>query len=228
MLFHERLQSATEADRRALFCAPIIGRALRGDIERSEYLRFLHEAYHHVRHTVPLLEACRDALPERLRWMRPALDAYVAEEAGHDEWILADIAAAGGDPEATRGGRPGRATELMVAYAYDTVTRGNPLGFLGMVHVLEGTSAALALQAADVIQARLGLADRAMVYLRSHGTLDQQHTDHFATLVDRLASEDDRRAIEHAARMFYALYGGIFRELDARRHDDAATVPVFA
>ena len=32
------------------------------------------------------------------------------------------------------------ATELMVAYAYDTIARGNPVGFFGMVHVLEGTS----------------------------------------------------------------------------------------
>ena len=27
---------------------------------------------------------------------------------------------------------------MMVAYAYDTIARGNPVGFLGMVHVLEG------------------------------------------------------------------------------------------
>jgi hypothetical protein len=40
----------------------------------------------------------------------------------------------------------------MVAYAYDTIARGNPLGFFGMVHVLEGTSVALALLAADAIQ----------------------------------------------------------------------------
>jgi hypothetical protein len=37
--------------------------------------------------------------------------------------------------------------------------RGNPLGFFGMVHVLEGTSVSLALLAADAIQKPLGLPD---------------------------------------------------------------------
>ncbi len=47
----------------------------------------------------------------------------------------------------------------MVAYAYDTIARRNPLGFFGMVHVLEGTSVSLALLAADQIQKPLGLPD---------------------------------------------------------------------
>ena len=53
--------------------------------------------------------------------------------------------------------------------------RRNPVGFFGMVHVLEGTSVALALHAADRIQQALGLPTRAFTYLRSHGELDQEH-----------------------------------------------------
>ncbi|MEZ5659576.1 MAG: iron-containing redox enzyme family protein [Burkholderiaceae bacterium] len=214
--FHQRLISATDHDRQAMLGAPIIGRALRGAITIDDYLRFLHEAYHHVRHTVPLLQACRDALPQRLAWMAPALDEYVAEEVGHDEWILADIEAAGGDALAARHGRPSRATALMVAYAYDMIARVHPLGFLGMVHVLEGTSAALALQAADSIQNTLQLPANAMTYLRSHGHLDQEHTDHYAQLVNRLDDEADRQAIIDATGMFHLLYGNVFRSLDER------------
>jgi len=101
----------------------------------------------------------------------------------------------------------------MVAYAYDTIARGNPLGFFGMVHVLEGSSVALALNAADAIQKPLGLPDRAFSYLRSHGTLDLQHTAHFALLMDDIHELADQQAIVHAARMFYRLYGAVFREL---------------
>ncbi len=208
-----RLRSETEADRRQLVAAPIIQGALRGDVSLPSYLAFLTEAYHHVRHTVPLLRACRDRLPDRLHWMRGALDEYIEEETGHDEWILADIAAAGGDAEAVRTGIPGMGTELMVAYAYDTIARGNPLGFLGMVHVLEGTSVALALAAADRIQQGLGLPDAAFTYLRSHGELDREHTAHFAQLIDAIDEPADHRAIVHATRMFYRLYGDIFRGL---------------
>lgn len=213
MNFFDRLQAATAAARAELLAAPIIQRTLRGEVSAPSYLAFLREAYHHVRHTVPLLEAARARLPERLAWMKPAFDEYVAEEAGHDEWILADIAACGGDAEAVRNGEPGAAAELMVAYAYDTVARRNPLGFLGMVHVLEGTSVALALTAADVIQQRLGLPDNAFTYLRSHGTLDREHTAHFADLVNGLDDAADQAAVIHGARMFYRLYGDVFRSL---------------
>jgi hypothetical protein len=45
-----------------------------------------------VRHTVPLLQSMKAALPPHHAWLAPALDEYIDEEAGHDEWILDDIA----------------------------------------------------------------------------------------------------------------------------------------
>lgn len=226
MTFHQQLLEQTAAARQGLLGAPIIQGCLRGEVSLPSYLAFLTEAYHHVRHTVPLLRACKAALPPRLHWLHEALDEYIEEEAGHDEWILDDIAACGGDAQAVRSGRPGHPTEVMVAYAYDTIARGNPLGFLGMVHVLEGTSVSLALMAADAIQKPLGLPDRAFSYLRSHGTLDVQHTAHFAQLMDRIDDAGDQADIVHAARAFYRLYGDVFRGLPlphAQRKAEAVT-----
>jgi long-chain acyl-CoA synthetase len=213
MSFHQQLLAQTQEARKGLVSAPIIQGCLRGEVSLPSYLAFLREAYHHVRHTVPLLRACKAALPPRLHWLHDALDHYIEEEGGHDEWILDDIAACGGDAQAVRDGRAGHATEVMVAYAYDTIARGNPLGFFGMVHVLEGTSVALALMAADAIQKPLRLPDRAFSYLRSHGTLDQQHTATFALLMDRIDNPQDQADIVHAARAFFRLYGDVFRSL---------------
>ncbi len=217
MNFHTQLLAETAADRARLLATPIIAATLRGEADLASYLAFLTEAYHHVRHTVPLLQATKAALPSRHEWLRGPLDEYVAEETGHDEWILDDIAACGGDAQAVRHGRPGRATEVMVAYAYDTIARRNPLGFFGMVHVLEGTSVSLALLAADAIQAPLGLPDAAFGYLRSHGTLDREHTAHFARLMDRIDDPRDQADIVHAARVFFHLYGDVFRSLPLPR-----------
>lgn len=213
MSFFERLQHETQPARAALVSAPIIQGTLRGEVSLPSYLAFLHEAYHHVRHTVPLLGACRARLPERLAWLRPALDEYIAEETGHDAWILDDIVACGGDAVAVRDGRPGPATELMVAYAYDTIARGNPVAFFGMVLVLEGTSVALALTAADRIAERLALPPGAFTYLRSHGMLDREHTAHLAKLMNALDDARDQADVVHAANMFYRLYGDVFRSL---------------
>ncbi len=213
MSFHTRLLADTAQARQGLLSTPIIQGALRGEVSLPSYLAFLREAYHHVRHTVPLLQATRDALPAQHDWLRGPLDEYIEEEAGHDEWILDDIRACGGDAEAVRQGPPGVATEVMVAYAYDTIARIHPLGFFGMVHVLEGTSVSLALLAADAIQKPLGLPDAGFRYLRSHGTLDQEHTAHFALLMDRIDAPHDQAAIVHAARVFFRLYGDVFRSL---------------
>ena len=213
MSFFNELLQQTEEARQGLLSAPIVQGCLRGDVSLPSYVAFLTEAYHHVHHTVPLLRACRAALPPRHAWLREPLDDYVQEEQGHDEWILDDLRACGADAEAVRAGQPRHATEVMVAYAYDTIARRTPLGFFGMVHVLEGTSVNLALLAADRIQQGLGLADGAFTYLRSHGTLDREHTAHFALLMDRIGDPADRGAIVHAARAFYRLYGDVFRSL---------------
>jgi hypothetical protein len=82
-----------------------------------------------------------------------------------------------------------------------------------MVLVLEGTSVALALRAADRIQQALGLPDAAFTYLRSHGALDVEHTAHLARLMDRIEDAGDQADIVHAARAFYRLYGDVFRGL---------------
>ena len=162
MNFHEQLARETSADRTFLLTAPVIQRCLSGDVTREQYVAFLTQAYHHVRHTVPLLMAVGSRLPDHHAWLRDSVLHYLEEETGHEQWILNDIAAAGGDREAAAASAPNIATEAMVAYAYDTVMRRNPIGFFGMVHVLEGTSVSLALQAADRIKSTLAVADQCL------------------------------------------------------------------
>ncbi len=213
MSFYEHLMKETEAARNDLLAIPFIQQGAAGRLSLENYLAFLGQAYHHVKHTIPLLMATGARLPERLEWLREAIGEYIEEEMGHQEWILNDIEAAGGDKEAVRHATPLPATELMVAYAYDTVNRRNPVGFFGMVLVLEGTSVALATDAARRIQQALGLPDAAFSYLTSHGSLDVGHVDFYRNLMDRLDNADDQAAVVHCARMFYKLYGDIFRSL---------------
>lgn len=216
MKFHELLASRTADGREYLTSAPIIGRALAGELQRDEYIAFLTQAFHHVRHTVPLLMAVGSRLPARLDWLRKEIIHYTEEEEGHEQWILNDIQAAGGDASAAAGSVPSTATDAMVAYAYDTAMRRNPVGFFGMVFVLEGTSVALACNAADRIQSSLQLPNKAMTYLRSHGQLDQQHVQDLYAILNRLDQEQDRDAVEVCVQVMFRLYGNVFRELDAR------------
>ena len=211
--FFNRLQQATRAAQAEFLAIPQITQGASGRICRETYIAFLVQAYHHVKHTVPLLMACGSRLPMEKEWLREAMASYIDEETGHQEWILNDIRACGEDPEIHRYGTPHPETELMVSYAYDSINRGNPVGFLGMVYVLEGTSVRLATQAAGAIRTALGLPETAFSYLASHGSLDISHMGFFESLVNRLDDADDQRAIIHMANMMYRLYGDVFRSL---------------
>jgi len=213
MAFFEQLTEATTTERQHLLSAPIIHKALAGDITLDDYVAFLEQAYHHVKHTTPLLMAVGSRLPENKEWLRNAVAEYIEEEVGHQEWILNDIAACGYDKEIVRHSTPHPETELMVAYAYDTINRVNPIGFFGMVQVLEGTSVSIAENAADKIRATLNLPTKAFSYMYSHGSLDQEHIKFFENLMDRIDSPAEQAQIIHSAKMFYRLYGDIFRSL---------------
>lgn len=213
MTFFEQLQAETASARQALFSIPVIQDAIQGRIQRSQYVAFLTQAYHHVKHTVPLLMACGSRLPERLDWLRRATADYIEEEIGHEQWILSDISACGADAESVRNGPAGFETRMMLAYAYHQIDRHNPVGFFGMVHVLEGTSVALASRAAATLQATLDLPAGAFSYLSSHGSLDVDHVATFAGLMNRLTEPGDRAAVIECSKAIYQLYGGIFRAL---------------
>ena len=171
MSFFDELVRETEAERQHLLSAPIIELVFKGEITRDHYVAFLTQAYHHVKHTVPLMMAVGSQLSEQKEWMRVAIAEYIEEEIGHQEWVLNDIAACGYDKEFVRANCPSLATEVMVAYAYDVIQRVNPLGFFGMVHVLEGTSINLADKVAGAVKSTLGLPPNAFSYLISHGSI---------------------------------------------------------
>jgi len=211
--FFQQLCTATENERLDFLGIPLIQQTLNGVVTLESYRAFLGEAYHHVKHTVPLLMACGARLPERLNWLRTAVAEYISEEIGHEEWILNDLRATGADAETVRNGQPGMATELMVAYAYDSIMRNNPAGFFGMVFVLEGTSSTLATRVATLARQALGLPPQAFTYLTSHGSLDHEHMQFFEKLMNRVNDKTDRRSIVHSAKVFYRLYGDIFRSL---------------
>ncbi len=214
MIFYEQLLKVTELDRNILLTLPLITRGATGQLSLETYVAFLGQAYHHVKHTVPLLMATGARLPERYEWLRVAIGEYIEEEIGHQEWILNDITACNFDSEMVRSSKPSVATELMVAYAYDMVNRVNPIGFFGMVLVLEGTSTAVASQAAKSISKSLNLAPDCFSYLASHGALDVEHTKFYEDIVNKITDEKDQQLLIHSAKVFYKLYADIFRDIN--------------
>jgi len=214
MSFYEELQTATAPDRNGFLSIPLIQTTVHSGASRELYIDFLTQAYHHVKHTYPLLalasvhthnEAYQDALVE-----------YMEEERGHEKWILDDIRAMGGNAEAVRDGKPGQACQIMVGYTYYAIEWISPYAMLGSVHVLEGMSTMLADMAADAIQASLAVPGKdGFSYLRSHGALDIEHVAFFKEFINTLSS-DVHEVIIDTSKIIYRLYGDVFRELAVR------------
>ena len=151
---YERLYQETTEARTRFLAIRLVKQAQATGGSRELYTAFLTEAYHHVKHTFPLLSLA--AAHTRDEAYRDALHIYMNEEKGHDKWILDDIRAMGGNADAAAGGKGSIPTQVMVGYAYYCIEWISPYALLGMVHVLEGLSVMLAHSVAGAVQHALG------------------------------------------------------------------------
>lgn len=211
--FFETLESETIDHRRELYNIELVKKALEGNISLNSYISYLTEAYHHVKHTTPLLMYAGSKMSGDKEFLRNALAEYIEEELGHQEWILNDIKNCGGDPEEVRKSQPKMATELMISYPYDFINRVNPVGFFGMVYVLEGTSINLATNAGEAIMKSLNLNKNCFSYLFSHGSLDLKHMDFFKDLMNKITNKKDQKDIIHMAKIMFYLFGNVLKSI---------------
>lgn len=221
--FYKRLLQETAHEQAKFQEIPVIRDAIAGKVGLPLYLRYLEQAYHHVRHTCPLMGAALARCGQNDRRYREALLEYIEEERGHEDWILEDIRVLGGDADGVALGDGNEATRVMVGYAYYAIERISPYALLGMVHVLEGMSVALADKAAAGISQSIDPAvtpatdsdapSDGFSYLRSHGSLDQDHVRFFENLVNQLPDRETEDIVIDTARIIYRLFGEVFRSL---------------
>ena len=216
--FFDVLVDSTNTARAHLHAIPQIQDALRGHVSLSTYQAYLVEAYHHVKHTVPLMRVTLENLKPHQQWLRESLLEYIAEETGHDQWILDDIRNSGGDPQFAESGTPRPATQRMVDYAYEYVTKSNAVGFFGMVFVLEGTSTQLATLGAESLMSALKLPRNCFRYLLSHGSLDLSHMQFFRNLMNKIDIQEDRQAIVTVANSMFRLFADMFANIPHTRN----------
>jgi acyl-CoA synthetase (AMP-forming)/AMP-acid ligase II/pyrroloquinoline quinone (PQQ) biosynthesis protein C len=219
--FFDRLVADTAGGQLLLASVPQLRAGLAGEINQYTYTAYLAQAYHHVCHTVPLMQEARARLAHKPELVA-ALDDYIEEETGHEHWILSDIDAAGGSGQAVANSAPNAATKAMVDHAYHVIRTGNPAAFFGMVYVLEGTSIALASNGAAAVQTTLGLPPEAFTYLTSHGALDQDHMKFFEKLMNQIDDPADQQAITAMAHDIFRLFAGVFASIPMEALDEAA------
>lgn len=209
--FYERLIIETAAERDTFLSIPFIQAALKGSITRDAYIEYLSEAFHHVRHTVPLIMDVRMGIAEERSALHIVLHDYVLERQGHDKLMLRDIDTAGGDAEAARVRDPSPATKALVDFIYDYVREKNPMGYFGMAFVVEGTGSNLATDTVAKLMHSLDLPKNCFRYMLSHGNTELEQMHSFEVLMAQITDQAEQDAIIEVAKRMYGLYGDIFR-----------------
>jgi pyrroloquinoline quinone (PQQ) biosynthesis protein C len=212
--FYNHLLDQTNQNKAYFLSAPIINDVMMGNFTIETYISFLNQAFHHVRYTASLLDAAAKKLTQDQLWINPVIGKYIAEEQGHEEWILNDIEACGFDRAQYAEGDAPYHSEILISYLFDYINRKNSIGVFGMVLVFEGTSSSLAPAVAKIVQEKLDLPDTAMTYLTTHGELDQEHIKFYEAIMNKITNEADQQAIIDVANNVYRLYFDIYRAID--------------
>jgi pyrroloquinoline quinone (PQQ) biosynthesis protein C len=193
--FFIRLLEATDSSRKSLEAVPRMDRMIHQGLTRDDYLALLEDLYHVVWNFCPVMGSAASRLKDDCRGIRYLLYNKIAEEKGHEDWVLNDIRALGGDVDRVRESRPRTPVEVFIGYNYALTDRDHPVAVLGMLYTLEVIASVYAGRVAQSARDKIGMSGAdGFSFLESHSTMDG---DHLVDLKDALKTIE-RSALQDA------------------------------
>ncbi|KIG18379.1 long-chain acyl-CoA synthetase [Enhygromyxa salina] len=157
---------------------------------REIYPAYLGAMHMIVRSAVPLMDAARDralALGKHDP-LGVQLAAYLGrhrdEEAGHDQWLLEDLAATGADPDEPLTGIPSPTIATLVGAQYYWLHHHHPVALLGHIAAIESYPPPPGF--AERLQGLTGYPKSAFRAIARHAVLDLRHRREFYDLINEL------------------------------------------
>lgn len=212
------LEATRDSHLRQLGSHPILRLVVEGALTRGQYLAYLRETHHMVRHTPRMLALAAARCEDDRRGLRDWFLKEAQEENGHDLLCVKDIRNLGEDPDAVLAQAPGPGAWGLVTQSYYMATYGNPAGILGVASVTEGLGAGVAASMADQLVGKCGIPSRSVSFLRSHAGFDKQHVHDVEGAVDALATAADFAAVLQARRMTIFCYAQMLSDALASPH----------
>ena len=192
---------------------------------RAAYPELLRLEHGIVRASVPLLETAGREARRRGAAGDPVaggmvtyLRTHAEQDAFHDDWVLADYAALGRDPDEIRVEPPPPTVAAMVGAVYYWVLHYHPAALLGHIAVLERFPPTAEL--VDALVATTGFPEAAFRTLRHHSAIDPRHHEDVWRLLDHLTLEPRHVAIVattalHTMDLFITAQDELLGDLDA-------------
>jgi pyrroloquinoline quinone (PQQ) biosynthesis protein C len=214
MSFFITLVEMTDANRRDLEAVPKVHEMIHRGLSLQEYRAFLHDLYHVVWHFCPIMAAAASHCDDRFQGVRYELYERIAEEKGHEAWVLEDIEAMGGDVPGARANPPSPPVQAMIAFNYYAAERLHPCAVLGMLYMLEVVSSVYGGRVSDAIARAIGRDAGAggFRFLTSHATMDVDHMAKLNRLVKTIDDPAAQRAIVNSTQVNFYQFAAMFGE----------------
>jgi len=214
MSFFITLVESSDANRRAIESLPKVHSMMHKGLTLAEYRAFLHDLYHIVWHFCPIMGAAASRCDERLRDIRYELYERIEEEKGHENWVLEDLGAVGGDVPGAGSLPPSPPVQAMIGFNYYAAERVHPCSVLGMLYVLEVIASVYGGKAADSIARAIGREPGAggFRFLSSHATMDADHMAKLNVLLKTISDPAAQAAIIDSTRVNFHQFGQLFSE----------------
>ena len=213
MSFFITLVERSDDSRRAIESSPRVQAMMHKGLPLPEYRAFLRDLYHIVWHFCPIMAVAAARCDDRLKNIRYELYERIGEEKGHEDWVLEDIAAVGGDLN-VRATPPSAPVQAMIGYNYYAAERVHPCSVLGMLYVLEVVASVYGGKAADSIARAIGRETGAggFRFLSSHATMDADHMAKLNVLLKTIDDPAAQAAIIDATRVNFHQFVQLFSD----------------
>ena len=214
MSFFITLVENSDASRRAIETSPKVHSMMQKGLTLAEYRAFLHDLYHIVWHFCPIMAAAAARCDDRLRNIRYELYERIEEEKGHENWVLEDIDAVGGDVARASKAAPSAPVQAMIGYNYYAAERVHPCSVLGMLYVLEVVASVYGGKVADSIARAIGRDTGAggFRFLSSHATMDADHMAKLNVLLKTIDDPAAQAAVIESTHVNFHQFGQLFAE----------------
>jgi pyrroloquinoline quinone (PQQ) biosynthesis protein C len=212
MSFFITLIENSDASRRAIETLPKVHSMMHKGLTLPEYGALLHDLYHIVLHFCPIMAVAVGRCDAELGNVREELRERIEEETGHEQWVLQDVVAIGGDAHRVAATPPSAPVQAMIGFNYYAAERVHPCAVLGMLYVLEVVASVYGGKAADSIARATGrnLATGGFRFLSSHATMDAEHMAKLNVLLKTIADSSAQAAVINSTRVNFHQFGQLF------------------
>jgi hypothetical protein len=173
-----------------------------------------------IRASVPLMELAAQRCADRAADdpvagpLRQYLLRHIEQERGHDDWLLADLAALDCDLPRRVAAQPSPTVAQLAGAQYYWIEHYHPVALMGYIAVLEGNAPTPEL--GDWIVRTAGIPEGAVRTVREHAELDARHAEAAFHLLEALpltAAQKNAVTISglHTAETLIRLFADVVR-----------------